>query len=193
VAALETYRRVVGDNSPLGNVSTMTRQTFISGKAGFLIDGPWVYALFKSAPDTVRPGLRMIAPPFAPHTGGAANSLHIPAGLPAERKELVWQFIRFSLRPEWQRRYFLLTSSPPGLPGALMPAELATAPQLGPVAEAAKGAQSFFPLLQPVQENVAEFTQIVTRMAVRVITTAEPVARIAEQAQAELQKAIPLG
>jgi multiple sugar transport system substrate-binding protein len=193
LAALETYRKVVGGNSPLGNVSTMTRQTFISGKAGFLIDGPWVYSLFKSAPEAVRPALRMIAPPFSPHTGGAANSLHIPAGISAERKDLVWQFIKLSMQPEWQRRYFVLTSSPPGLPSALTAAELAAAPQLGPVAEAAKGAQSFFPLLQPVQENVAEFTQILTRMAVRVIATGDPVARIAAEAQAELQRAIPLG
>jgi len=193
VAALETYRRVVGGNSPLGNVSAMTRQTFISGKAGFLIDGPWVYALFKSAPEAVRASLRMIAPPFVPHTGGASNSLHIPAGISAERKELVWQFIKLAMQPEWQRRYFVLTSSPPGLPSALTAAELSTAPQLAAVAEAAKGAQSFFPLLQPVQENVAEFTQILMRMAVRVIATSDPVARIAEQAQAELQRAIPLG
>ena len=135
----------------------------------------------------------MIAPPFSPHTGGAANSLHIPSGISTERKDLVWQFISLSMQPQWQRRYFVLTSSPPGLPGALTAAELAAAPQLGPVAEAAKGAQSFFPLLQPVQENVAEFTQILTRMAVRVIATSDPVARIAAEAQAELQRAIPLG
>src|ERR1019366_9750935 len=68
VAALETYRRVVGGNAPLGNVQTMQRQTFISGKAAFTLDGPWVYALLKNAPEAVRPSLKMMAVPFLPHT-----------------------------------------------------------------------------------------------------------------------------
>ena len=128
---------------------------------------------------------RMEALVSASSTASPRNSSRIvtrpPAGISAERKDLVWQFIKLSMQPEWQRRYFVLTSSPPGLPSALTAAELAAAPQLGPVAEAAKGAQSFFPLLQPVQENVAEFTQILTRMAVRVIATGDPVARIAAE------------
>lgn len=192
VAALETYRRVVGGNAPLGNVQTMQRQTFLSGKAGFTLDGPWVYNLLKNAPEAIRPGLKMVAVPFTPHTGGAANSLHIPAGISAERKELVWQFIQLAMQPEWQRRYFVLTSSPPGLPGALTPEETAAAPHLAIVGEGATNAESFIPTLQPIQENVNEFVQILMRAAVRILTTNDPVARICEQIQAELSRAIPL-
>ena len=57
---------------------------------------------------------------------------------------------------------------------------------------AAKGAEPFYPLIQPIQENVNEFVQILTRMAVRVIATNDPVAKIAADAQAELSRAIPL-
>lgn len=192
VAALEVYRRLVGGNAPLGSVSTMQRQTFLSGKAGFTLDGPWVYALLKNAPEAVRPGLKMVALPFTPHTGGAANSLHIPTGISAERKELVWQFIQLSMRPEWQRRYFVLTSSPPGLPGALTPAETAATPHLAVVAQSAANAEAIIPTLQPIQGNVNEFVQILTRAAVRILTTAEPVGRICEQLQAELTRAVPL-
>jgi multiple sugar transport system substrate-binding protein len=192
VAALETYRRVVGGNAPLGNVQTMQRQTFLSGKAAFTLDGPWVYALLKNAPDAVRPSLKMMAVPFQPRTGGAANSLHVPAGISAERKELAWQFIRLAMQPEWQRRYFVLTSSPPGLPGALSAEETAAAPQLAVVAAGVKDAVSYIPLLQPIQANVNEFVQILMRTAVRVLTTSDPVAQICEQTQTELARAIPL-
>jgi multiple sugar transport system substrate-binding protein len=192
VAALETYRRVVGGNAPLGNVQTMQRQTFISGKAAFTLDGPWVYALLKNAPEAVRPSLKMMAVPFLPHTGGAANSLHIASGISAERKELVWQFIKLAMQPEWQRRYFVLTSSPPGLPGALTAEEIAAAPQLAIVAAGVKDAVAYIPTLQPIQANVNEFVQILMRTAVRILTTSDPVAQICEQTQAALARAIPL-
>ena len=192
VAAMESYRRVVGGNAPLGSSQPMARQAFISGKAGFTIDGPWVYALFKNAPETVRPSLRMAAIPFAPHMGGASNSLHIPAGLSAERKALVWEFIQMAKQPEWQRRYFVLTSSPPGLPGALTEAERSAAPQLVTVAASASGAQPFIPTLQPVQANVNEFVQVLMRTALRVLSTTDPIPAILAQAQSELEQAAPL-
>lgn len=192
VAALEVYRKVVGTNAPLGSNQTMQHQTFLDGKAGFMLDGPWSNALLKTAPEAVRPALKMMAVPFRPHMGGAANSLHIPAGISADRKELVWQFIKLAMQPEWQRRYFVLTSSPPGLPSALTADEIAAAPQLAMVAEGAKDAAPFIPTLQPVQANVNEFVQILVRSAVRILTTSDPVARICEETQAELNRAIPL-
>jgi multiple sugar transport system substrate-binding protein len=192
VAALETYRKVVGANAPLGSNQTMQRQTFLDGKAGFTLDGPWVYALFKSAPETVRPSLRMMAVPFTPHLGGAANSLHIPSGISADRKHLVWEFIRLAMQPEWQRRYFVLTSSPPGLPSSLTEDEKKAAPQLVAVADAATGAEPFIPTIQPIQANVNEFVQILERAAVRLISTNDPVTQICAETQAQLQRAIPL-
>lgn len=192
VAALETYRKVVGANAPLGSNQTMQRQTFLDGKAGFTLDGPWVYALFKNAPDAVRPSLHMAAIPFMPHTGGASNSLHIPAGISPEHKQLVWEFIKLAMQPEWQRRYFVLTSSPPGLPSALTEEESKAAPQLAAVAQSATNAESFIPTLQPVQADVNEFVQILERAAVRMISTSDPMVRICAETQAELQRAIPL-
>ncbi len=192
VAALETYRRVVGGNAPLGNVQTMQRQTFVSGKAAFTLDGPWVYALFKNAPEAVRPALKMMVPPFTPHMGGQSNSLHIAAGISAERKDLVWQFIRLAMTTAWQRRYFVLTSSPPGLPRTLAAEDIAAAPQLAAVADAAEGAESFIPTLQPIQANVNEFVQILMRSAVRILTTGDAVAKICADTQADLARAVAL-
>jgi multiple sugar transport system substrate-binding protein len=192
IAALETYRRVVGGNAPLGSLQTMQRQAFLSGKAAFTLDGPWVHALLKTAPEAVRPSLKMMAVPFLPHMGGVSNGLHIASGSSPERKELVWQFIKLAMQPEWQRRYFVLSSSPPGLPGALTAEDIGAAPQLGIVLNAAKGAESFIPTLQPIQANVNEFVQILMRTAVRILTTSDPVVQICEQMQAELSRTIPL-
>jgi len=193
VSALETYRSLVGGNASLGTLSTMMRQTFFSGKAGFMLDGPWAYALMNLAPPDLRPSLKMVATPFRPHTGGASNNLHIPAAIPADRKDLVWEFIKLTTQPEWQRRYFMLTSSAPGLPGALTAEDLAAAPVLAEVAKAAQDAVSLVPLLQPIQENVNEFVQILMRSAVRILTTKDPVVQICQQTQAELARAVPLG
>src|SRR3712207_3141011 len=117
--------------------------------------------LFRSAPAAVRPSLKMVALPFEPHIGGAANSLHIPTGISAERKDLVWSFIKFAIQPEWQRRYILSTSAPPGLANVLTEEDRKTNAHLAEVAESARGAISATPTVQPVQANVNEFGNIV--------------------------------
>ena len=116
VVAAETYRKVVGANAPLGS-NGRWHQTFLDGNAGFMLDGQAGYALLNTAPDAVRPSLKMMAVPFRPAHGRGGEQLHIPAGISADRKELVWRTIT-QTSGEWQRRYFVLTSSPPGLPSA---------------------------------------------------------------------------
>ncbi len=192
IAALESYRRVVGNNAPIGSNHTVARQLFLDGKTGFLLDGPWVWARIGSAPAAVRPSLKMVALPFEPHIGGAANSLHIPVGISAERKDLVWSFIKFAMQPEWQRRYLLSTSAPPGLGNVLTEEDRKANAHLAEVAESARGAISATPTVQSVQANVNEFGTIVQRLAVRVISTKDPIDRIAKETQAELERTIPL-
>ncbi|MBI3706338.1 MAG: extracellular solute-binding protein [Proteobacteria bacterium] len=88
VEAVDMYRRSVGF-APPGTNSATARQLFLDGKTAFLRDGPWVWAALAKAPAAVAPHLKMAELPFPVFTGGASNSLHMPAKLDARKKDLV--------------------------------------------------------------------------------------------------------
>ncbi|MEO1016309.1 MAG: extracellular solute-binding protein, partial [Pseudomonadota bacterium] len=192
VEAIEVYRHTVGGNAPLGNNSTIARQLFNDGKTGFLIDGPWVWARLASASEDIRPHLKMMPAPFAPKLGGAANSIHIPASLDEAAQDKVWSFIELLAEPEWQRQYMLLTASPPGRVNVLTAEDKRDNPHLEAIATAADGAVPFLPQLEPILSNSNEFSAIIMRAALQVLSTDDPVNEILAEAQSELERAIPL-
>ena len=192
VAAVERYRHVVGSNAPLGANSTIIRQLFTDGKTGFLIDGPWVWALLERAPKEVRANLKMTKCPFSPPLGGASNSIHIAAGLDAATQDAAWSFIAFLARPEWQRRCTELAASPTGGINTLTPELERSRPELKLITEAVIGAQATAPLNQMLRSNYAEFNHILQRTAVKVLSTTVPVSDILKETQRQLEQAVPL-
>lgn len=192
VTAIENYRQTVGENSPLGNNSTIARQLFTEGRTAFLIDGPWMYTTMDTATPEVRPDLHMIPAPFDPVLGGASNSIQIPAGLDPEVEEKVWDFIEFIAQPEWQETFTKLTSSPSGREGVLTAEAIVEAPQLEAISQAVQGAGPIVPAVKNIRANAAEFSAIIRRAALRVLSTEEPVTGILEEAQQELERSIPL-
>ena len=192
VAAIEDYRRVVGGNAPLGDNSTIIRQLFVDGRSGFLIDGPWVWALLQKAKPEMRPNLKMAKAPFAPPLGGASNSIHMAAGLDRATQDAAWSFIAFLAQPEWQQKYTVLTASPAARQNAVTPEIAAAHPELVSINEAVVGAQSTTPADQALRSNYNEFSKIIQRTAMQVLSTKAPVADILKQAQAQLEQQVPL-
>ncbi len=192
VAAIERYRSVVGGNAPLGDNSTIIRQIFTDGKSGFLVDGPWVWALIQKAKPEIRAQLKMIKAPFAPPLGGASNSIHIAAGLDKPVQDAAWSFIAFLAQPEWQQRYTVLTASPAALRGAVTPDIAKAHPELVPINDAVIGALSTTPDNEALRSNYNEFNQILRSAAAQVISTKQPVIDILKQTQTALQQQVPL-
>jgi multiple sugar transport system substrate-binding protein len=188
--AFEAYRHLIGENAPLGNDQMMARQIFKDGKAGFLIDGPWVWAIL--AASATPQNFKIMAMPFRPKSGGAANSLHIPIGISRERQDLVWRFYQVVMRPEWQRRYLLLTASPPGLTSSLREEDKVSAPHLIAAVESARDATPFIPQTDAIKAQASEFIAIMARGAVRIISTQVPISTIAAETQSQLIRAIPV-
>jgi len=193
VAAIDTYRRVVGQNAPLGNNSAIARQLFLDGKTGFLIDGPWFWSWLDKAPPDLRPSLKMIKAPFAPALAPGGITLHIAAGIDDALKDKAWSFIAFAAQPEWQRQYLLATGQPPGRAhDVLTEDDHRKYPHLRLIAEQAMSSQAVFPAVQAIQANFNEFTAIIMRAALRALSTKDDTAAILADAQAELETAIPL-
>jgi multiple sugar transport system substrate-binding protein len=175
----------------MGTNSATARQLFIDGKVAFLRDGPWVWGALAKSPADVRPNLRIGALPFPVTPGGASNSLHIAAKTDAKKKEAVWNFIQMAASPEWQSRY-ALTGSPAPRRGALKAAELAANPHLRIVNEEAAKARNLFPEVQKVRAEYNDFATLVTKAAMRMISTQEPTQKVLSDLQAELERSVPL-
>ena len=187
VKAVDGWRQSVG-YAPKGTNSATARQLFIDGKVAFLRDGPWVWGAVEKAPADVKPNLRIAGLPFAVTPGGASNSLHLAAKTDAKKKEAAWNFIEMAASPEWQHRY-ALTGSPAPRKGAVTAADLGAKPQLKVVNDEAAKARNLFPEVQAVRANYNDFATLVTKAAMKMISTQEPTAKAMADLQARARAA----
>ncbi len=191
VAAMDQFRKSL-TYAPPGTNSASARQLFIDGKAAFLRDGPWVWATLQKAKPETRPLLKMTQLPFPVITGGASNSLHIPARLEAQKKKLVWEFIALAASPAWQEKYVQLTGSPAGRIGVIGPEQAKKDPHLSAITLAAEKAENLFPMQPALRENYNEFATLFSRAVVRMQSSSQPTDAILANLQKELTAAIPL-
>jgi len=193
IAALDVYRQIVGKNAPLGNNSAVARQLFVDGRTAFLIDGPWVWSWLEKAKPEMRPNLKMIRSPFNPQQLPGGITIHLADGLDQETQDAGWKFIQFVTRPEWQRQYLKITGQPSGRKSTMLtPEDIATAPQLKTISEAAADGQPLFPSDQQIRGNFSEYSSILMKAAVQLLSTQTPTADILKEAQDELEDALPL-
>jgi multiple sugar transport system substrate-binding protein len=191
VAAVDQFRKSLS-YAPPGTNSASARQLFIDGKAAFLRDGPWVWATLQKAKPETRSLLKMTQLPFPVITGGASNSLHIPARLDPQKKKLVWEFIALAASPAWQEKYVQLTGSPAGRIGMIGPEQAKKDPHLSAITQAAEKAENLFPMQPALRENYNEFATLFSRAVVRMQSSSQPTDAILANLQRELTAAIPL-
>ena len=193
IAAVETYRNVVGKNAPLGNNSAVARQLFVDGKTAFLIDGPWVWSFLAKATPEMRPNLKMVQIPWEPTLSPGGVTYHIAEGVDQQTADAAWKFIQFASQPEFQRTYLIMTGQPSGrAKSVLTDADNAEFPHLAVISAAAIKGVPIFPTDQAIRAGFADYTAIMRSTALRVISTSDPVADILAEAQAELEKTVPL-
>src|SRR6266513_2795432 len=191
VAAMDQFRQSL-TYAPPGTNSAVARQLFIDGKAAFLRDGPWVWATLQKAKPEIRPSLKMTQLPFPAITGGASNSLHIPAKMDAQKKKLVWEFIVLAASLAWQEKYVQLTGSPAGRTGMVGPDQAKKDPHLAAISQAAERAENLFPMQPALRENYNEFATLFSRAVMRMQSSSQPTDAILANLQKELAAAVPL-
>ena len=191
IAAMDQFRKSLS-YAPPGTNSTVARQLFIDGKAAFLRDGPWVWATLQKAKPEIRPALKMTQLPFPVITGGASNSLHMPAKIDAQKRKLVWEFIVLAASPQWQEKYVQLTGSPAGRVGMISAEQAKKDAHLAAITQAAEKAENLFPTQRALRENYNEFATLFSRAVVRMLASSQPTEAILANLQKELSTAIPL-
>lgn len=191
IAAVDQYRQSMRFAPPGAN-SNVVRQLFLDGKATFLRDGPWVWAAILGTPEAVRSQFRAVRLPFPHVTGGTSNSLHMPANIAANKRELVWEYMLQATRPEWQTRYTEMSASPAPRRGAVTAELVQRLPHLQLVNASAAEAVSVFPSLPALQEGYNEYATIFGRAMMRLISTQEPTAAVLAGLERDLTRALPL-
>lgn len=92
------------------------RKLFADGKIAMRMDGPWLYGTMKkgAAADV----LKVAYPPFKPPVGGSSNVLGMASEISDREKQLVWDFIKITMSPEFQRTYATIAGNTPPSPTA---------------------------------------------------------------------------
>lgn len=173
--ALKLYQSLFQNNyTPVGLSVEQKRQYFVEGKMAMIFDGPWVASLIDSASDEIKPNLQVNTIPFENIPGSVSNSLHIPAGISEEEKELVWEFIQMVAEDDFQKMYMEKVGSPSPSKTAIDDDLLKENPFLGQFVEDAEKAQEILP--SGFEKDYGEFTQYVIDGVMTMVT--EPYAEV---------------
>ena len=116
--------------TPLGQRADQVRQLFIEGRIGMRLDGPWMWGLLDTAKPDIRKDLKVAYPPETVPVGGTSNVIAIPAGLPADRQKLVWEYIKLITSQHWQEQYVAMSGQLAPRPNSLTPDVLEQKPFL---------------------------------------------------------------
>ena len=130
--------------------------------------------------------------PFPVITGGASNSLHMPAKIDPQKRKLVWEFIVLAASSQWQEKYVQLTGSPAGRVGTISAEQAKRDPHLAAITQAAEKAENLFPAQRELRENYNEFATLFSRAVMRMLSSSQPTEAILANLQKELNAAVPL-
>ncbi|MBK1784294.1 ABC transporter substrate-binding protein [Prauserella cavernicola] len=184
--ALEQYRQVLA-TAPAGIQSQQRNELFLNGQIAMLIDGPFLLSEVDSAAPEVREHLKVTAPPFEVVPGGVSNSLHLAAGSEPEVADAVWEFVELASQPRWQERYTQLTGVPAPREGSVTEQALSETPELELFARLADEAVDIFPESPQLRRNYGRVGDAVASAAIRLLATDQPVERVAQSLQRDLE------
>ncbi|MEW8977966.1 MAG: sugar ABC transporter substrate-binding protein [Symbiobacterium sp.] len=184
------YWRELLKYAPKGTTSEQKRQLFFDGKIAMMMDGPFVLASSDSAPESVRPHVKIAHVPFPHIAGSVSNSLHIPASLSEEKKALVWDFIQLAASPKYQALYAEYTKSPAPRKGAVTDETIQKIPEMELFAEATELAVPMTPASKNIQQNYNEYSKIISAAMMKLMTTDADTASVLAELQAELESKV---
>lgn len=186
VQGFKWWKEVVLASTPIGQESGRLRQLVMEGKVASYNDGPWMQGFALRANPDVRPHLRAAPLPFKATMGGPSNVVAIAKMISEDEKRLAWDFIKSGTTKDAQMRYALAVGAPAPRLDASLPAEMRKdLPFFEVYIDAAKRAVSWIPFGLEVRAN--EFIRLVSEHAQRMIVRNEPVERVLQDLQRELE------
>jgi multiple sugar transport system substrate-binding protein len=186
IQGFKWWKEVVLAATPIGQESARLRQLVMEGKVASYNDGPWMQGFALRANPDVRPHLRAAPLPFRFTMGGPSNVVAIPKAISDDEKRLVWEFIKSGTSKDAQARYSLAVGAPAPRQDVILPPEARKElPFFDVYVDAAKRAVSWIPFGLETRAN--DFIRVVAEHGQRIIVRNEPVERVVQDLQRELE------
>jgi len=163
------------------------RKLFADGKMAMRLDGPWLYGI--TAKGLAKDDIVYAAPPLNPPLGGSSNVLAMPADIPDNEKALVWDFIKLTMSPEFQRTYATLGGNTPPSPKADVSGVEKTIPHFPVLIQTMKAASDAGVDRIPtgLELNYNEFSKMIMEETQRMIIQDLDPAAVAKTMQAKAE------
>lgn len=117
IEGLKRWKTVIKEGvTPIDMKAGEIRKLFSDGKIALRLDGPWLYGTMKKGAAFDK--LRVAVPAMSPPVGGSSNVLGMASEISDEQKQLVWDFIKLVISPEFQRKYATVAGNTPPSPTA---------------------------------------------------------------------------
>lgn len=117
IEGLSRFKTIIDEGlSPRDMGAGDVRKLFADGKMALRLDGPWLYPIMKDGAAADK--LKVAIPAMSPPVGGSSNVLGMASEISDEEKQLVWDFIKIVMSPEFQRTYATDAGNTPPSPSA---------------------------------------------------------------------------
>jgi len=117
IEGLSRFKTIIDEGlSPKDMSSGDVRKLFADGKMALKLDGPWLYPIMQEGAAADK--LKVAIPAMSPPVGGSSNVLGMASEISDEEKQLVWDFIKIVMSPEFQRTYATDAGNTPPSPSA---------------------------------------------------------------------------
>ncbi len=117
IEGLTRWKTVIDEGlTPIDMSAGEVRKLFADGKIALRLDGPWLYGTMQQG--AAADQLAIALPPLSPPVGGSSNVLGMASEISDGEKQLVWDFIRIVMSPEFQRKYATVAGNTPPSPTA---------------------------------------------------------------------------
>ncbi len=117
IEGLARWKTVINEGlTPVDMSAGDVRKLFADGKMALRLDGPWLYGTMQKGAAADK--LAVALPPMIPPVGGSSNVLGMASEISDEEKQLVWDFIKIAMSPEFQRKYATVAGNTPPSPRA---------------------------------------------------------------------------
>lgn len=117
VEGLTRWKTVINEGlTPKDMSAGDVRKLFADGKMAMRLDGPWLYGTMQAGAAADK--LAVALPPLSPPVGGSSNVLGMASEISDEEKQLVWDFMKIVMSPDFQRKYATVAGNTPPSPTA---------------------------------------------------------------------------
>ncbi len=118
VAALDVWRELGTNYSPIGTNFAAKREAFLNGNSAMMIEGPFYFSTVQATADpALVDSLKIAKAPFAVNPGDISHGFSMAADLDDNTKAAAEKFLEFVISQESLEQYATIVSSPTARPG----------------------------------------------------------------------------